>query len=446
MTNVFYRDVAKRYPTAVRGEGVYLYDADGKRYLDGSAGALVAAVGHGRREIADAAATAIATLGFAHTSQFTTDAQEQLAAAVAALAPEGLDHVYFVSGGSEANETAIKMAYQYHQRRGKREKSIVISRVPSYHGITLGALSASGHRSRRAAMAPLASSWVQVAAPACREETCRYVPACPACGERWAAAIEDAILAAGPDRVSAFIAEPVTGSSCAAYVSPRPFFTRMREICDRYDVLLIADEVMCGMGRTGYDFAIEHDGVVPDIVTTAKGLGAGYSPLGAAIVSRDVFEAFGATRTFTHGFTYCGSPVAASIGNAVLAIFQRECLRQNALEQGAYLRRGLEQLAATQPLVGEVRGLGLMQGLELVADRGSAATFAPERRVTARAVEIAFGRGLILYPAGAGATERHHDQLLIGPPLSIQRHEIDELLSLLDATLSDLASALSIVR
>ena len=446
MTNVFYRDVAKRYPKAVRGEGVYLYDADGKRYLDGSAGALVAAVGHGRREIADAAAHAITTLGFAHTSQFTTDAQERLAAAVTALTPEGLDHVYFVSGGSEANETAIKMAYQYHQRRGRREKSIVVSRMPSYHGNTMGALSASGHRSRRAAMAPLAGSWIQVPAPACPEESCRYVPSCSACGERWAAALEQAIVTAGPEHVSAFIAEPVTGSSCAAYVSPSSFFARTREICARYDVLFIADEVMCGMARTGKNFAIEHYGVVPDIITTAKGLGAGYAPLGAAIVSRNVFEAFSTTRTFTHGFTYCGSSIATAIGNAVLAIFERERLRQRALEQGVYLRHGLEVLAASHPLVGEVRGVGLMQGLELVADRDAAVSFAPEARVTARAIETAFARGLILYPAGAGATDRHRDHLLIGPPLSIERAEIDELLTLLDATLSALEADISIVR
>ncbi|TAM56310.1 aminotransferase class III-fold pyridoxal phosphate-dependent enzyme [bacterium] len=446
MTNVFYRDVAKRYPKAVRGNGVYLYDADGKRYLDGSAGALVAAVGHGRREIADAAAAAISTLGFAHTSQFTTEAQEQLAARVAAMAPQGLEHVYLVSGGSEANETALKMAYQYHQRRGQRAKEIVISRSPSYHGNTLGALSASGHRSRRAAMAPLADAWVQVPAPACAEHGCRYVPSCSACGAGWADAVEQAILRAGPQRVSAFIAEPVTGSSCAAYVAPEPFFARMRQICDRHDVLFIADEVMCGMARTGTNFAIEQHGVAPDILTTAKGLGAGYVPLGAAIVSHGVYEAFSTTRTFTHGFTYCGSSIAAAIGNAVLSIFERESLCERARQHGIYLRHGLEQLARSHPLIGEVRGVGLMQGLELVADREHAVSFDPSVKITARAVEIAFAHGLILYPAGTGATERHRDQLLIGPPLSIERAEIDELLSLLDAALSTLEADVSSAR
>jgi len=446
VSKVFYRDVAKRYPKAVRGEGVYLYDADGKRYLDGSAGALVAAIGHGRREVGDAAAAAIATLGFAHTSQFTTDVQERLATAVAAIAPDGLDYVYLVSGGSEANETAIKMAYQYHQRRGKSEKNVVISRSPSYHGNTLGALSASGHGSRRAGMAPLADRWIQVSAPACHEGTCRYVPACDACGISWAAAVERAILDVGPERVSAFIAESVTGSSCAAYVSPRAFFARVREICDRHDVLFIADEVMCGMGRTGYDFAIEHYGIAPDIITTAKGLGAGYAPLGATIASRRIFEAFQATRTFTHGFTYGGSPVAAAIGAAVLAIYEREGLRERAREHGAYLQSGLEQLAAAHPIVGDVRGLGLMRGLELVADRDAALPFAPADGMTARAVEAAFARGLILYPAGVGATDRHRDQLLIGPPLTIERTEIDELLHLLDATLADLERTIPISR
>ncbi|HVA36848.1 MAG TPA: aminotransferase class III-fold pyridoxal phosphate-dependent enzyme [Candidatus Dormibacteraeota bacterium] len=437
--HVFYRNVIKRYPMAAHGEGVWIYDSEGKAYLDGSSGALVASIGHGRREVAEAASRAIGDLGFAHSSQFTTAAQESLAARLAALAPAGLEYVYPVSGGSEANETAIKMAHQYHVRRGNRRKRLIVSRAPSYHGNTLGALSASGHRSRRAASAELLMDWPRVEAPPC--ETCRYVPSCASCGEAWADAIERAIVDAGPNNVAAFIAESVTGSSCAAYVTPAPFFERVRAVCDRYDVLFIADEVMSGIGRTGYHFAIEHGGVTPDLITAAKGVSGGYAPLGAVIVSDRIFRVFSESGTFVHGFTHGGSPISAAVGATVLEIYEREGLRERARERGAYLRRRLEALSGDHPIIGEVRGLGLMLGLELVENRELARHFPPEAGVTGRLVDAAFEAGLILYPAGVGAGPRHHDQVLIGPPLVIAHHEIDRLVELLDQALTSVERA-----
>ncbi|MGH7707325.1 MAG: aspartate aminotransferase family protein, partial [Vulcanimicrobiaceae bacterium] len=333
-TDVFYRNVAKRYPTAARGAGVYIFDDAGKRYLDGCSGALVANLGHGRRELF--ADLAPAELDFFHTSQFTNVAQERLARALAELTPPGLRHTYFVSGGSEANETALKIAYQYHRHRGNPGKTRIVSKNPSYHGNTLGALGASVHRGRRRPVEALLAKPISVEPQLCAG--CRYLPSCDACATAWAAAFERAILAAGPETVGTFICETVTGSSCAAYAPPAAFFGAMRAICDRHDIVYIADEVMCGMGRTGTPFAIQQMGVAPDIITTAKGISAGYAPLGAAIVHDRIFKVFLEHGTFNHGFTNVGSPIATAIGSRVLATYRAGDLFAQAAARGQRLR------------------------------------------------------------------------------------------------------------
>ncbi len=438
--HVFYRDVGRRYPVATRGEGVYLFDGGGNRYLDGSSGAVVASIGHARPEIADAAARAIRTLSFAHASQFTTPFQERLASQLAALAPPGLDRVYLVSGGSEAVETAIKMAHQYHARRGHARKTRIVSRIPSYHGNTLGALSVSGHLGRRRESETLLSDiGIPVEAPPC--EQCQYVPSCDACISAWIGAIDDVIVRTDPATISAFIVEPVVGAACAAYVSSQPFMRDMRALCNRYDMLFIADEVMSGIGRCGYDFAIGHYEIVPDLITVAKGLASGYTPLGAVIAAHDVFETFVDSRTFEHGFTYGGSPVSAAIGSAVLDVYEREALCDRARSAGAILHARLDKLAQRHPCIGQVRGLGLMLGIELVEDRERGTSFPAARRAAKRLVEIAFANGLILYPAG-GAASTHRDQVMVAPPLIIAETEIDELTERLDAALTTFESSL----
>jgi len=428
LTDVFYRAPALAYPTIARGEGIFLYDTAGRRYLDGASGALVANLGHGRREIAAAMAQQAERVAFAHTMRFTSEAQEELAHRVAALLPYGLRHTYPVSGGSEATETAIKLSRQYFLETGEPRRFRVLARWASYHGNSIGALSASGHIGRRRPYEPLLSTAFQhFSSPD---------PTCPGPGEDGECgctrALRAAIEGAGPETVAAILLEPVGGSANSGFVPHAGYMQAVRRIADEYGALLIADEVMTGFGRTGRVLGMEHFGVAPDLITAAKGLSGGYAPLGAVVAADRVYEAvLSGSGRFAHGFTYGGHPVACAAGAKALEILEREGLVEHAARMGSSLRAGLEELMGRHGAVRQVRGLGLMQGL--VLDQAAR----PGARA-ARLSDLAFAEGLIVYPGSGGPDGLLGDHILVAPPLTVTVAEIGELLGLLDRALSRL--------
>ncbi len=433
-THVFYRKLARRYPLITHGEGCALYDSDGRRYLDAVGGAFVANLGHGVTEIAEAMARQAARLAYVNGTAFTHEAVEELATLVAELCPGDLDKVYPLGSGSEAVEAALKLARQYWVESGRPGKHAVIALAPAYHGNTLLALSASAREHYKTYFREWLVDVVRIPAPYSYRCDCRGTsPYCSACS---GAALEEAILQRGPDAVAAFIAEPIGGSSTGASVPPAGYFQRVREICDRYDVLFIADEVMTGIGRTGRRFGIEHWNVVPDLMAVAKGISAGYMPLGAALCSARIYAAFHpphGSGQFVNLFTYGSNPLACAVGDVVLRLTEEMDLAGRAARTGAYLRERLRPLEAS-PIVGDVRGLGLMWGVEFVADRATKEPFERGLRVAERIGEAAFARGLIIYPGTGNADGVRGDQLLIGPPLVISREEVDLLVErLLDA-------------
>jgi len=422
-------------PTAVRGEGVFIYDEHGNRYLDGCSGALVANLGHGREDIARAIAAQAARLAYVHGGAFTSEPAETLARMLAELAPADLDRVFLVSGGSEATETALKLARQYWVARGRPEKYLVVFRWLSYHGATLGALAMSGHGARRRPYRPLLAEFPHI--PPCYHYRCPFCQAEPDCNLRCAWALEAEVLRVGPEYVAAFIAEPVVGAAAGATTPPPGYFEVIRQICDRYDILFIADEVMTGFGRTGRMFGIEHWGAVPDIIAAGKGISAGYAPLGAVIAREEIYRTVQGAGGFVHGFTYSGHPPSAAAGVAVLTVLQEEGLVAAAAQRGEYLKAGLLRLQERHPLVGDVRGKGLMLGLEFVRDRATKEPFPRDLKVSERVVAAAFRRGLCVYPGSGTADGVRGDHLLVGPPLTITPAELDLLVAILDEALAD---------
>jgi len=431
MSDIFYRAPGSRYPVIARGEGVYLWDTEGRRYLDGSSGALVANLGHGRREIADSMARQAAAVGFAHTQRFTSEAQEALGNQLAALLPYGLAHTYPVSGGSEAVETAIKLARYYFLERGEPERYRVIAQWPSYHGNTLGALAASGHLGRRQPYDPLLSpAFLHVPQPQTHCPGPGPDGFCP-CAEQ----LRSTIARAGSSTVAAVIWEPVSGSAASGFVPHPGFLAQVRRLCDQAGILLIADEVMTGLGRTGLTLGSEHHEVRPDIVTLAKGLSGGYAPLGAVVATDHVYETIrNGSGRFVHGFTFGGHPVACAAGAKALEILVHEQLVERSARMGALLAEGLARLAQQHSVIREVRGRGLMQGLVLATDPRSAG------RRASRLAQLAMDRGLLIYPGSGGAASTFGDHALIGPPFIIDEAELGHLLSLLDDSLRQLAS------
>jgi len=415
----------------VRGKGVYVYDAAGRRYLDGSSGPLAVNLGHGVPEIIAAMERQLHEITFAHGSEFTTAAQERAADLVVALAPPGLSRVFFVSGGSEATETAIKLVRQYWVDAGRPSKYKIISKRASYHGATLGALSLSGFAARRGPYGPLLLPFPQIPEVHCRR--CPYGLTYGRCAIECATELEKAILREGADTVAAFIAEPLSGAANAAVVPPPEYFPLIREICDRHDVLFIADEVMTGFGRTGANFAIDHWRVAPDLIVCAKGLGAGYVPIGAVAAHERIGDQIlRASGRFIHGHTYAGNPLACATAAAVLEYIRKHDLVAAAGRKGAALERELDPLRR-HPGVVEVRGLGLMWGLEFEAPRrdlggGGAA---------AAVVAAAMRNGLLVYPAGGSLAGSAANQILVGPPLTITDGELAELGRLLRKSIAD---------
>ncbi|SMC55856.1 aspartate aminotransferase family protein [Primorskyibacter flagellatus] len=426
-SHVFPRHCNASLPTAVGGDGCYLIDADGKRYFDGSGGAAVSCLGHSNARVRDAIKAQVDQLAFAHTGFFTSDPAEQLADLLIENAPGELDRVYFVSGGSEAVESAIKLARQYHVENGEPQRRHLIARRQSYHGNTIGALSAGGNAWRRQQFAPLLLDMSHIApcyeyAEAAEGETPE------AYGQRVANELEAEIQRLGEDSVIAFIAEPVVGATLGAVPSVPGYFKRVREICDRYGVLLILDEVMCGMGRTGHLFACDADDVAPDILCIAKGLGAGYQPIGAMLCSRAIYDTIAqGTGFFQHGHTYIGHPVAAAAGLAVVSELLERDLVPQVQARGAYLHSALTARFAQHAHIGDIRGRGLFRGLEFVADRQTKTPFDPALGLAGKLTKAAFAEGLICYPMPGTRDGRHGDHVLLAPPFIATETELDEM-------------------
>ncbi|WP_375566844.1 aspartate aminotransferase family protein [Oceaniradius stylonematis] len=427
MTSRIFGRGAAALPAAVRGEGCYIVDEAGRRYLDGSGGAAVSCLGHSDPDVRAAIHDQLDRIAFAHTGFFTSKAAEELADRLVANAPEGIGKVYLLSGGSEAVEAAIKLARQYYLEIGQPERRHLIARRQSYHGNTLGALAAGGNAWRREKYQPLLVETHHVA-PCFEYHFREEGESAFDYGQRVANELETEIERLGAETVMAFIAEPVVGATAGAVPAVDGYFRRIREICDRHGVLLILDEVMCGMGRTGTLFACEQDGIAPDIVTIAKGLGAGYAPIGAMLCSDEIYGAIASgSGSFQHGHTYHGHPLAAAAGKAVLdAILDRDLLHR-VRARGEALEAALNAAFGQHPHVGDIRGRGLFRGIELVEDRATKTSFDPARKLHAKIKAAAMAEGLICYPAGGTVDGRRGDHVLLAPPFIITEDQIGEL-------------------
>lgn len=427
------------YPTVVRGEGVFLFDDTGKRYLDGCSGAVTAGLGHGLHDIVEAMTAQAERVSFSYRLQFRNGPADRLAELLEELAPGDIRWTFFVNSGSEATETAQKMASQYWTESGRPKKNLVLSRRLSYHGITLGALSLSGHATRRRLFEPLLAHNAVVEPPHCYR--CPLGKTYPACDLACADDLERHIERLGAGRVAAFAAEPVIGAAGGAIVPPPDYFKRIRGICDRHEVLLIADEVMTAMGRTGRMFGMEHWGVEPDLVTLGKGVSAGYTPLAAALASDRLVQTIRrGSGVIMSGHTYSGNPLSCAVGLAVVRYVLDHHLVERAAAAEPAMRERLEALQQRHPIIGDVRGLGLMWGLELVEDPATRAPFPPSARMTARLAAAAQEHGLLIYPALAGADDRPGDAVILAPPLTSSDAELDLLCELLDAALRTVES------
>jgi len=426
-THILHRSLRHTPPVAVRGQGVWIHDSAGRAYLDGSGGAAVSCLGHNHPDVQAALHAQIDALAYAHTSFFTTDVAEKLAARLVADAPAGTSHAYFVSGGSEAVEAALKMARQYFVEIGQPQRRHIIARRQSYHGNTLGALAVGGNAWRRAQFAPLLIE-VEHVSPCYAYRDQRSDETAEQYGERLAEELDAAIVRLGPDSVMAFVAEPVVGATSGAVTAVPGYFRRIREVCDRHGVLFIADEVMCGMGRTGTLYAVEQEGVTPDLITIAKGLGGGYQPIGAVMAQQHIVQAMQqGSGFFQHGHTYLGHALACAASLAVQDVIRRDGLLERVRVQGAGLAQRLQAALGEHPHVGDIRGRGLFMGVELVQDRASKQPFDPELTLHARIKREAMARGLMVYPMGGTLDGRQGDHVLLAPPFIISDDELDQL-------------------
>ncbi|MBL0140668.1 MAG: aspartate aminotransferase family protein [Betaproteobacteria bacterium] len=442
MTNILHRSLRGTLPFAVSAKGLRITDREGREYLDACGGAAVSCLGHGHPEVLAAMHAQIDRVAYAHTSFFTTQVAEELADTLIADAPRGMSHVYLVSGGSEAMEAALKMARQYFVETGEPERSVFIGRRQSYHGNTLGALAVGGNEWRRKQFAPLLIDVARVSP--CYEYRDRLSYETPeAYSERLAAELEAKIREVGPKRVIAFVAETVVGATVGA-VPPTPgYFRRVREICDRHGILLIADEVMCGMGRTGTLYAVEQEGIVPDLVAIAKGLGGGYQPIGAVLAQAIIVEALRkGSGLFQHGHTYLGHPVAAAAALEVQRIIKRDNLLEVVRTRGAYFEKRLREALGGHPHVGDIRGRGLFRGVELVEDRSTKQPFDPSHRLHAKIKANAMARGLMVYPMGGTIDGVRGDHVLLAPPFIATQADLDDIVGRLAEAIETSTAAL----
>lgn len=443
-SHVLYRDLMRQYPNIVRAEGSYIYGDDGKRYLDacGTGAGAISSIGYGRREIAEAMATQVQKVTFLHGGSFRTPAVETFAEQIISMAPPGMSRVWLVSGGSEAVESAIKLARQYQIGKGYPNRWRVIARRQNFHGVTLGALSSNGIASNRSLYEPLLFDFPHIVTPYCYR--CFYPDTHPNCGARYAAELEDQILKSGPETVAAFIAEPITGSCIIGQLPPPDYMARIREICDRYDILFIVDEIQTAFGRTGENFAIDHWGVIPDIITFAKGVSGGYCPLGGMVVSDKIAETLieKFQGRFHHGHSFNANPMSAAVGSAVLNIIQRDNLVVTARERGNYLRKCLLKLAEEHSSIGDVRGLGLQIGVEFVNDKQTKTPYSPDIHFARQLSTLLLSKGVIVSASSGPIEGGLGDEIRITPSMTITQSEIDELIEAIDQVLTELETRL----
>ncbi|KUY91098.1 hypothetical protein WS50_23195 [Burkholderia territorii] len=442
MTTVFHRAPRVTLPVAVAGDGIEIIDSTGKRYIDACGGAAVSCLGHSNQRVIDAIKRQAQQLPYAHTSFFTTDVAEELADRLVEAAPAGLEHVYFVSGGSEAIEAALKLARQYFVEKGEPQRRHFIARRQSYHGNTLGALAIGGNAWRREPFLPLLIEAHHVSpCYAYRDQQAGETD--EAYAQRLADELERKIVELGAESVAAFVAETVVGATAGAVPPVRTYLKKIRAVCDKYGVLLILDEIMSGMGRTGYLFACDEDGVAPDLLTIAKGLGAGYQPIGATLVSDRIYRTIvDGSGFFQHGHTYLGHATACAAALEVQRVIAEEKLLDNVKARGEQLRATLRDRYGAHPHVGDVRGRGLFVGVELVRDRDSKATFDPALKLHAAVKREAMQRGLMVYPMGGTIDGVHGDHILVAPPFVCTAQQIDTIVERLSGAIdAALASA-----
>ncbi len=427
MSNVFYRNVNKQYLEVDHGEGIYLYDKAGNKYIDACSGAAVSNLGHAHPRIIDAMLKQAQSVAFSHLSRWTSQPIQELADLVASLAPGSLNKLYLVSGGSEATESALKMARQYYMERdGKSGKYRIISRWKSFHGNTIGALSMTGDK-RRKKYTPLLLNFPHIAPAYCYR--CPFGKSQDTCDVDCALDLDRAIKLEGADNVAAFIAESVGGAACGAIVPHKDYFKLIREICDHHDILFIDDEVMAGFGRTGSMFSIEDWGVTPDMICVAKGMSAGYSPLGGVIVKDEIYNAFKqGTGVFVHGHTYGGNPLSAAVALAVVQTLKEDNIVENSRKIGEYLLAQMKEKLLPFSFVGDVRGKGLMLGVEIVKDKVTKEPFPASMGMAEKLTVTLMRHGVIVYPGNGNADGENGDQFLLAPPLIITKDQADELM------------------
>ncbi|MEI9426196.1 aspartate aminotransferase family protein [Mesorhizobium sp. Cs1299R1N3] len=437
MSRLLHRSIDANLPVATGGRGIELFDSDGKVYIDASGGAAVSCLGHNHPAVLAALHVQLDKLAYAHTGFFTSEIAERLGERLVADAPDGIDFVYLVSGGSEAMEAALKMARQYFVERGEGRRRHIIARRQSYHGNTLGSLAVGGNERRRAQFKPLLVETHHIApcyayrGRLAAESEYQY-------GERVANELEAKILELGPDEVIAFVAETIVGATAGAVPPVEGYFKKIREICDRYGVLLILDEVMCGMGRSGTLHAFEQDGIVPDMVAIAKGLGGGYQPIGAVLLGRHIYEAFcGGSGFFQHGHTYMGHPMAAAAALAVQDVIREHRLLDNVVQMGELLTRQLRDRFQNHQYVGDIRGRGLFCGIEIVSDRRDKSPLDPSRKIHAVVKREAMARGLMVYPMGGTIDGVQGDHILLAPPFIVNADQIHTIVERLGDALDD---------
>lgn len=441
LDNNFYRNLRKYYPTVDRGEGVYIWDMDGNQYIDGSGGACVVSIGHGVKEIREAMIQQVERISFAHGSHFTSEAAIDCASQLVSFMPSpALNKCYFLSEGSTAIETAVKLARQYWREAGKSDKFKIISRWTSYHGNTAGALALGGHTARRRHYQPLILHTPHIEPAYCYR--CPFNLKPEDCDLECANALERTLKYEGPDSVSAFIAEPVVGATAGALVPRDGYWQRIREICDAYDILIISDEVMAGVGRCGTNTALDNWNVIADIIVMAKGLSSGYIPLGAVVVKDTIWDTIRkGSGAFVHGHTYSMNPLAMSVGAAILKYVREHGLVKRSHDIGIYLLERLNSLRDLE-IVGDIRGIGMFCGIEFVKDKATKEPFDPSQKVNAMVFHAAFKRGLITYPGSGGADGISGDHTLICPPFIITKKQIDTLVNILCEAIDEVTEEL----
>lgn len=440
--NVLYRKLRHEFPMMMAGEGIYLFDANGKRYIDASGGAIVANLGHGNQVIANAIAQQAAKLAYVSGLQFTHEPVEALATALCEIAPPGLTRAFFLSGGTEATEAAMKLARQYWMAKGKKSKYKIISRLPSYHGNTFGSMGVSGRQAYRVQFQNMYVDHPKIPPPICYR--CPWGKTFPQCDYECANELELAIQQEGPDTVAAFLAEPVLGSTGSGMVPPAEYYPRVMEICRKYDLLFIADEILCGMGRTGEWFAITGTGAAPDILLAGKGLTGGYVPLSAMLARGELIEAlYNSGGDFLHAQTFAHHPVACAAGLATIRYLQEHHLVERCREMGNVLHTVLKRLE-DHPFVGEIRGKGLLAGIELTANKSTRAPFARSLKVVEKIAAEALGRGLIIWTNTGHVDGTNGDGILLAPPFIVTREQIEEIVNVLEQSMNVVAAKVPI--